>query len=496
MTGRSNKCQSDEGFKEFIELIGASDSIFSLVCRFFHKLRCGVAILDLDYNFLYVSELYAQILDVSRGHLVGRHFFDLFGSPMELNIFEQVVASNEAYRGYDYPLVYRVNAGKDGQSVRYYDWMLVPLAVCGRQPQWLLLVQRDVTARRMRETAPCELQSDVSALSGVIDVQLGRFICFNPAFSRALGYSCEELQGTSLQELIDPKDRELLEEQLSLLRKGQSVKGVRLRLRRKDSDYRSFYWSLSAISEEGIAYLVGRDITDELQWVGQTSYLERVRLVGEMATVIGHEMRNPLSSIRGFLQLLLYRRDWPAREEIENAIRELDRTSTVVDRFLDLAGESPKECRRVNLNGIVEELQPYIQVNATEGECKVMLDVHPLPDMSLDREEMMQLVLHLCRGILEAIGRGGSLVLRTGYLGGKVILLVRGIVDLDHHDGEPRSIRPEDGQLSATSRILFCQWIVDRYQGSIAVYEEDLGLSVVVKLPVRTTEEKLEADSQ
>ncbi|MFA4886068.1 MAG: histidine kinase dimerization/phospho-acceptor domain-containing protein, partial [Desulfotomaculaceae bacterium] len=93
--------------------------------------------------------------------------------------------------------------------------------------------------------------------------------------------------------------------------------------------------------------------------------LDRLNLIGEMAAGIGHEIRNPMTTVRGFLQLMegkdRYAQD---REFLELMICELDRANSIITEYLSLAKNKVMALKEHNLNSIVENLFPLIQADA------------------------------------------------------------------------------------------------------------------------------------
>ena len=90
----------------------------------------------------------------------------------------------------------------------------------------------------------------------------GRFVRVNPAFSRVLGWSDEEMYARPFIEFVHPDDREDTLLDFQRLVRGESVSFSENRYRTKRGDYRRLSWSVSPVVEKGILYAVARDVTD------------------------------------------------------------------------------------------------------------------------------------------------------------------------------------------------------------------------------------------
>ncbi len=171
--------------------------------------------------------------------------------------------------------------------------------------------------------------------------------------------------------------------------------------------------------------VVARDITERKQWEREMSRLEQLNLVGQMAAGIGHEVRNPMTTVRGFLQMFQGKNDlMPYKNHLNLMIEELDRANSIIGHFLSLAKDKPVDKKVQNLNSIVEALSPMIQANVFRYDMYLELKLPEIPDLSLDEKEMRQLILNLCRNGMEAMSPGGTLSITTYAEDEEVVLSV------------------------------------------------------------------------
>ena len=158
----------------------------------------------------------------------------------------------------------------------------------------------------------------------------------------------------------------------------------------------------------------------------EIAHLERLNLVGEMAAGIGHEVRNPMTTIRGFLQILIRKKEcmkyW---EYYKLMIEELDRANAIITEFLSLAKEG-LVCRNFkNINLIIKSLVPLIEADAIIANKYIKLELSEIPDSLLDDKEIRQLILNLIRNGLDAMSPGGYLTIRTYMEDDEIILAIK-----------------------------------------------------------------------
>jgi len=173
---------------------------------------------------------------------------------------------------------------------------------------------------------------------------------------------------------------------------------------------------------------------DELMLAQQEASRELVR-------GLAHEIKNPLGGIRGAAQLL--EREFPDSEHREYTrviIREVDRLQNLVNRLL--GPNRVPQMAPLNVHEVLEHVRSLAQAEAPE-QLRLVRDYDPsLPEVTGDREQMIQAILNLVRNALQALGDCGQIILRTRarrqhVLAGRRHRLVAQIDVEDNGDGIP-----------------------------------------------------------
>jgi len=176
---------------------------------------------------------------------------------------------------------------------------------------------------------------------------------------------------------------------------------------------------------EGQVGVLIRDITERKKIEEALHRLDRLNLVGEMAASIGHEIRNPMTAIRGFLQILQQKECYSEDGEFFNLmLEELDRANTIITEYLGMARDKKIELQATDLNQVVKKLYPMIEADANYQGIKVKLELCSLPVLQLDKSEIRQLILNLVRNGMDAMSSGGNLTIGTRLEGSETTLFV------------------------------------------------------------------------
>lgn len=131
-----------------------------------------------------------------------------------------------------------------------------------------------------------------------------------------------------------------------------------------------------------------------------------------LARNLAHEIRNPLGGLRGAAQLLERRLpDEALREHTRIILREADRLTSLVDAML--GPTRPSRRSSINIHELVEHVARLTEADAPAG-LKLKRDYDPsLPNLSLDRDQIVQALLNIARNAREALGQRGSITFRT-----------------------------------------------------------------------------------
>lgn len=170
---------------------------------------------------------------------------------------------------------------------------------------------------------------------------------------------------------------------------------------------------------------VATDVSSARKEAERLRQREKLAVLGQMAAGIGHEIRNPMTTVRGFLQLLGEKNQNAEQKPIfELMISELDRANSIISEFLMLARTKHTNLKFQNLNDILNHLYPLIEADAFTQNKQIKYIPGVIPSLKLNKNEISQLVMNLVRNGLEAMEVGGRLKIKTYLKDNKVLLAV------------------------------------------------------------------------
>lgn len=178
-----------------------------------------------------------------------------------------------------------------------------------------------------------------------------------------------------------------------------------------------------------------RNVTELKQYRKEMEHLSRLELIAQMAAGISHEIRNPITSIRGFLQLLSMKeqcRQFQGYFKI--MIEEVDRCNSIITEFLSLTHNKPENLEKKNLNELIGKIYPLILSDVIKNNMNISLEQNDIPCLLINEKEIRQLILNMVRNGIEAMSSGGHLVIRTYQEAEKIVLSI---------EDQGKGIKPE-----------------------------------------------------
>lgn len=164
--------------------------------------------------------------------------------------------------------------------------------------------------------------------------------------------------------------------------------------------------------------LVLRDLTEMRRLEEQVRRADRLAALGELAAGVAHEIRNPLTSVKGYAQFLgedLQPGD-PRQDYLATIVQEADRANRIMEELLRFARPTTPYFRYVNLE---EELEQTLVLarQVHSKHIQIIRDYHPLPPVMADSEQLKQVFLNLLINAAQAMADSGGIIrVSTDYL--------------------------------------------------------------------------------
>jgi PAS domain S-box-containing protein len=249
----------------------------------------------------------------------------------------------------------------------------------------------------------------------------GYFPSVNPAWTRTLGWSEEEIKSIHVSDLRHPDDAPIGIEGRRRLAEGARTVRMENRFRHKDGSYHWISWTMTA--EQELIYVIGRDVTADREAAAahrqteeQLRQLQKVDSIGQLTGGIAHDFNNLLTVIMGNLQILERIIDAGSTRAVRcvrAAMSGATRAATLTQRLLAYAQRQPLRPRAVDLNELVSGMGDLIR--RTQGE---MIDYefvlgNDLPPCFCDANQLEMALLNLVINARDAMPHGGRLKIET-----------------------------------------------------------------------------------
>lgn len=227
------------------------------------------------------------------------------------------------------------------------------------------------------------------------------------------------------------------------------------------------------------------DISERKYLENELLRMDRLNLIGQMAAGIAHEIRNPMTTVRGFLQIFMRRPEYAnIQSQLELMVSELDRANGIITEYLAMARNKPIDLSMHSLNDIIVSLLPLLEADALLQQKRIVVELtDDIPQALLDIQEIRQLILNLVRNGLEAMLQGGSLTIGTTMESNRVVLFIR-----DRGRGIPPEVMAKLGTPFLTTKdngtglgLPICYSIAHRHNAQIRVKTGDAGTTFSVK---------------
>ncbi|NCU18855.1 ATP-binding protein [Pallidibacillus pasinlerensis] len=290
-----------------------------------------------------------------------------------------------------------------------------------------------------------------------------------------LGYEDHEVLDMFLHDLIHENDRK----QLLVLYKStnsQQLYKISVRMRKKDGIFLPIVLIIYQIHNSDRNLEEFFYVMKEINLTQEESLLQsdKMALIGQLAAGVAHEIRNPLTSLKGFIQLM--RSDTKMNHDyLEIMENEIDRIDSISNELMALAKPAPKNYKLHNLQTIFENCMTLLEREAIQKRIKVVrqfLDENV--KVYCDEQKIKQVIINLVKNGLEAMDKPGCLTIRIEKNKEYGILYIQ-----DEGTGIPKDLMKKLGQPFFTTKtcgnglgLMMCYKIIEEHNGKIQVESE------------------------
>lgn len=420
-----------------------------------------------DFRIEYVNEASCRTNHYTKEQAVGRTLSELFpGSVDELfPIFRHVTETGETVLKRSY--VYDDISMSGVYDIQYYKMG------DGFANSWHNVTEQAKAQEHLQESNMRFASAFYTnaTMNFIVDMQDGTVTDTNDKFQSTVSGGHQAKLGLDI---------------LKVVRMKRVLKNHELSFIKTNGELGSGMFSGEPVRMGDKEYFLGfaTDVTDLRKAEKNLVLLDKYNLLSSMAASIAHEVRNPMTTIKGFLQLMGKNQSFQTRQEIVSLmISELDRANGIISEYLSLASTRFVSKEYLQLNRIIEQLLPLLEADAAVYGIEVVVDLQADKPIFVDQKEIRQLLLNLTRNAIQAMNKGGVLTIRTSKVDGFVNLEV-----IDQGHGIPKEAHDLVFTPFYTTKdngtglgLAVCRSIADHHGATIRFDSDSSGTTVRVE---------------
>lgn len=431
-----------------------------------------------------VNDSYARAFGYSREDLIGH-------SPLELGLWGDLQDRQALYEHLDAhgsigdaEYEFRTRTGEKGYTLSSLNLMEIDGVKC------ILVSSVDITRRRQAEEAVdysyellYQVFNSIPMPIIIVSAAEHRIVAVNEAFLNRNKRTRAELIGKNNTYWDYWTCPEEMAGYMETIRVQGSIKNFETTFRLPSGEARTVLLSGVAVNWKGEPCVLSlcNDISDMRKYEQELARLDNLHLIGQMAASLAHEIRNPMTTIRGFLQLFQeLDRFSEDKESFDLVIEELDRVNDIITSFLSLAQKNMIDPRLLNLSEVAVNLLPLIRADAMKNGINIATDIHDSGPVLMDEGEVRQVLLNLVRNAMDAMPQGGTVTIRIFEDPEGVNLLVE-----DHGHGIPPHVLENIAVPFFTTKdsgtglgLPVCYSIAERHKSRIIIDTSAVGTKV------------------
>ncbi|MFF5996942.1 ATP-binding protein [Lysinibacillus sp. KU-BSD001] len=312
----------------------------------------------------------------------------------------------------------------------------------------------------------------------------------NPAFEKLYGWVREECIGYTLP-LVPPKNMEAAEKRRIQLLRGARFHLLETQDMKKDGTVFDAQISLSPIYDKHGEMIGTSVISRDISMIKENERLiiqsEKLKLAGELAAEVAHEIRNPMTVISGFVQMMNDDEGSPYKMYTELIQSEIERINVIVSEFLVLSRPQVETFHTIQIDEILQDILQLFSIEMQNRHIQYDLRLnHCHTTIHGNANQIKQVFINLIKNAMEAIDENGQLTIEMCNDEGKLYIYMK-----DTGSGIPPHLLERIFEPFYTTKskgtglgMMIINKIIQDHQGTITIQsEENIGTSILISFP-------------
>jgi two-component system, sporulation sensor kinase A len=382
---------------------------------------------------------------------------------------------------------------KDRGKEKTFEVVKAPGFTRSGKKQYLIAIGRDITQRKKMEEDLLETKELLESIflnsaDGISVINLeGEILKTNRAFQRLYGYD-EHNMPRYMIDLYPLENHSEAKEISDAVSQGKEIVDYETIRRHKDGHLIEVSVTYSPIKDEhGKATAISaitRDIGERKKTEELLMRSEKLSAIGQLSAAVAHEVRNPLTSVKGFLQLY---HDKINPEIFALMISELERIEEIITEFLSLAKPQAVTYQPTDMTALIKNTLSLMETQARLRDVTIQTDFQELFEhLHCEKNQIIQVLINVMKNGIEAMPNGGNLTIKTRVTNQSFVISVsdEGIgisQERLKHLGEPFFSNKDSG---TGLGLVVCYKIIHEHGGDMKFYSvSGEGTTVTITLP-------------
>ncbi|MQR94039.1 PAS domain S-box protein [Fictibacillus phosphorivorans] len=405
-----------------------------------------IGIKDGNGRFVFANEFVGELFELPGFDFTGKTDADLAEiTPDFRDVFQYCIETDEqVWQAKEIVRCEEFVPARDG-STRFFDVYKIPVFHPDGSRKNLLVFGREVTekieSRQLLEESEARYRLLAENAMDMITTHKadGSFTYISPASYALLGKRPEEILGETGYEMLHPDDEEVSRKAHEELMAGPCMKTVPFRLQHKNGHYVWLETSCKSITDDTgkVVEIIGvtRDISERKKSEDMLRQSDKLSIVGQLAASVAHEIRNPLTSLKGFIQFLQESHGIDPSNYYSIMDKELDRIDQIMGQLLLLAKPQVRTFKKTCLKEIIEFVEALLQPEAIVQNIQIRTKMpEALPHIHAEENELKQVLINLLKNAIDSMVDGGEITIQAQLIDGQIHVIVK-----DQGCGIPRN---------------------------------------------------------
>jgi two-component system, sporulation sensor kinase E len=239
-------------------------------------------------------------------------------------------------------------------------------------------------------------------------------IDINQSACQLLSRKRHELIGTTLLGIVPEckENRKEIENMVMLLKKNGKNDGT-FGIHINEESIKYFEYSCINHLYSSVNFTVFKDVTEKIEMENRLKKSDTLNVVGELAAGIAHEIRNPMTAIKGFIQLLQGEMQENQAMYFQVILSELNRIDSIINEFLILAKPQVVKYSKVDVRTIMKETVDLLTAQAVlyNVQFETLFDKF-LPIIHCEPNQLKKVFVNMIKNAIEIMPLGGKISIR------------------------------------------------------------------------------------